>query len=197
MLLASCSSHDSGFGNKEVQTPLEPLNCIVVLPATTSVDKEESIKYDEANSLEKGAAYATSVMMGELGGHKKVRLLNSNQVSTLVPEIYGGISGTIAALGKKLNCDGVLVTTVRRFKDREGTKYSADSPASVEFKMALFHAPTGKRLWSGDYRETQESFFSNIFSLDKVKKRGIKWVSADQLMEQAIKERLADCPYLK
>lgn len=194
--LASCSSLPDG-GGKQVQAPLKPLSCIAVLPATTSVDKDDTIKYDEARSLEKGAAYATSVISTELGDNPEVRILNAAQVSTMIPEVSGGISGTVAVLGKKVNCDGVMLTTIRRYKQREGTEMAVDSPASVNFKISLRHADSGAILWAADFRETQESFLSNIFSFDKMQKRGFKWVSAEQLMEQGLKERLAECPYLK
>lgn len=193
--ISSCSSAPGG--GKQVQAPLKPLSCIAVLPATTSVDKDETIVYDEARSLEKGASFATSVMATELSDKPGVRVLNTAQVSSLVPEISGGISGTVAVLGQKVNCDGVLLTTIRRYKDREGTELAVDAPASVNFKMSLRHASTGAILWSADFRETQESFLSNIFSYNKMQKRGFKWISAEQLMEQGIKERLAECPYLK
>lgn len=196
LCIAACSSVPKG-GGKEVAAPLKPLSCIAVLPATTSVDKDDTILYDEARALEKGAAYATSVMAVELRGNPKVRILNSAQMSAMVPEVSGGISGTVAALGNKVNCDGVMLTTVRRFKQREGTELAVDSPASINFKISLRHAASGAILWSADFRETQESLLSNLFSFDKMQKRGFKWISAEQLMEQGLKERLAECPYLK
>jgi hypothetical protein len=91
----------------------------------------------------------------------------------------------------------VLLTTVRRYQQREGTEYAADSPASVNFSMALRRTDNGNVLWSTEYREKQQSFLSNIFSFTKAKDRGFKWVSVEQLMTQGIKERLAQCPYLK
>ncbi|MGB3211655.1 MAG: hypothetical protein WBB19_13210 [Desulforhopalus sp.] len=195
-LLSSCSSQTGSAGKRQIQPPVEPLACIAVLPASTSVDNDDTILYADAQSLAKGAAYASEVMKRELQGNPKVRILTSNQVSNLVPEIFGGISGTVAVLGKKLNCDGVLLTTVRRYKQREGTDYSAESPASVDFTMVLRHADDGNVLWSADFREQQESFLSNIFSFNKAQQRGFKWVSAEKLMEQGMKERLAECPYL-
>lgn len=194
--LSSCSSlSDKGQG-AAVQAPVEPLACIIVLPATTSVGKSDTIKYSDARDLEKGSTLATSVMSRELADNPKVRVLTSNQISTLIPEVSGGISGTIAALGKKLNCDAVLTTTIGRFKQRDGGQYASESPASTEFNMILRRASTGSVLWLADFKETQESFLSNIFSLDKAQSRGFKWISVEELLEQGIKERLATCPYL-
>lgn len=197
VLLSSCSSQSGSEGTSQIQAPIEPLSCIAVLPARTSVDQDDTVVYKEAQSLEQGAAYATETMRGELKDNPKVRILSVNQVSALVPEISGGVSGTVAALGQKLNCDGVLLTTVRRYKQREGTEYSADSPAAIDFFMVLRDSGSGNILWSADFREEQESFFNNIFSFSKMKSRGFKWITVEELMEYGIKERLNECPYLK
>ncbi len=197
-LFSSCSTQTGSTGDEEVQPPIVPLSCIAVLPAMTSVSREgENIAYPDALSLEKGAETATSIIKRELQGNPKVHIVSSYQLASLVPEISGGISGTIAALGQKLNCDGVLLTTVRKYDERQGTEYSAEAPASVDFYMVLRHSSSGNILWSADFREEQQSFLSNIFSFSKAQNRGFKWVTAEQLMEQGIKERLSGCPYLE
>ena len=197
LLLSSCSTQSGSDGSRQVQTAIEPLSCIAVLPARTSVDQDETVLYAEAQSLEQGATFATEIIKRELKGNPKVLILGSNQVATLVSEVSGGISGTVAALGQKMNCDGVLSTTVRRYTQRDGTEYSVDSPAAVDFFMVLRNSANGNILWSADFREQQESFLSNVFSFSKAKSRGFKWITVEQLMEQGIKERLDECPYLK
>ena len=196
-LLSSCSSTPDSSGGLESRTPLVPLSCIAVLPAGTSVDKDETISYEEAQSLEKGAALATKVIGDTLAGKETVRIITSSQLSELVPGISGGVSGTVTALGEKMNCDAVLITTVRKFKQREGGDYSVDSPASADVRMVLRHAANYNVLWTADYRETQESFLKNIFSYNKIQKRGFKWITVEDLLEQGIKDRLAECPYLQ
>ena len=95
--LSSCSIMSGG---EEVQVPVQPLSCIAVLPAATSVDNDDTISYEDARLLEKGAAHATSFMADELSENPKVRLINSAQMSHAVSEVSGGLSGTVAALGK-------------------------------------------------------------------------------------------------
>lgn len=192
--LSSCSTMKSGG---EAQAPVQPLSCIAVIPAVTSVDKDDTISYEDARLLEKGAAHATSYMADQLSGNPKVRLINSAQMSHAVKEVSGGMSGTIAALGKKVNCDGVLITTIRRYVQRDGTELAVDAPASADFNMVLRHAPTGTMLWSADFQETQEPLLSNIFSYNKMQKRGFHWVRAEELLEQGLQQRLDECPYLK
>lgn len=195
IFLSSCAVNVSD--DKQGQTPLKTLSCIAVLPAGTSADKEETVSPEQARALENGATFATEIMARELSGNVKVRVISANQVATLAPEISGGVFGTVSAIGKKVGCDGVLVTTVRRFKQREGTEYATDDPASADLHMALIHGRSGVVLWAADFRETQESFLDNVLSFEKMQNRGFKWVSVEQLMEQGIIERLTTCPYLK
>ncbi|TKB23635.1 hypothetical protein FCL47_21560 [Desulfopila sp. IMCC35006] len=197
VLLAACSSHSGKDDGLEAQAPFVPLSCIAVLPASTSADVDETISYEKAQTLEQGAAYATEVMQRVLQGKAKVRFVSSDQMMSLVPDISGGISGTVAALGQKLNCDGVLLTTVRQYRQRQGTDYSVDAPAAVDFSMVLRHSTDGNIVWSADFREEQESVLENLFSFGKAKSRGFKWVTVEYLMEQGIQDRLRNCPYLQ
>ncbi len=195
VLLASCSANIGD--DKQSQAPLKPLSCIAVLPAGTAVDKDETVGYDQARSLENGAAFATGILARELSGNTKVRVVSAGQAASLAPEVSGGSFGTVSAIGKKIGCEGVLVTTVRRFKQREGTEYASDDPAAADLHMALINAANGAVLWTADFRETQESFLDNILSFDKMQKQGFKWISVEQLVDQGMSERLATCPYLK
>ena len=83
VLLSSCSTKSADDDGLEVQAPIVPLSCIAVLPASTSVDKDETIDYEEAQALEKGAAYATDIMQRLLQGNPKVRILSANQLASL------------------------------------------------------------------------------------------------------------------
>lgn len=151
---------------------------------------------EQANSLGKGAVFATEILARELGTNPKVRVVTANHAAALTPEVSGGIFGMVSAIGKKVGCDGVLVTTVRRFKQREGTEFASDDPASADVHMALIHASSGAVLWAADFRETQESLLDNVLTFDKAQTRGFKWISVEEMLDQGITERLAACPYL-
>lgn len=197
VLLTACSSPSPNDDSLGGQVSFVPLSCIAVLPAGTTVGRDDTIDYEKAQALEQGAIYATNVMQGLLQEKPKVRILSAPELASYETEISGGISGTVAALGQKLNCDGVLLTTVSQYRQRQGTEYSADSPAAVDFSMVIRHSTDGNILWSADFREEQQSVLSNIFTYGQAKKRGFKWVTVEQLMEQGLKERLEDCPYLQ
>lgn len=193
-LCTSCSIIPGEKATQQAET-IEPVTCIAVLPATSS-GKEKTIDYADAQALENGAGQATRVLNNELKGNSKIRILSFSQVSSFSPEFTGGEQSLFTAIRQKTHCEGILLTTVRRYRQRQGTEYSADSPASVDLSMVLKHAETGAVLWSADYTEEQESLLNNLFTFNKAQKRGFKWISVEQLMEQGIKERLAECPYL-
>ena len=195
VFLASCSANRGDDTQNAAR--LQPLSCIAVMPAATGVGQDETVGVEQASSLQSGAAFATTIMTRELTGNIKVRIIGPDQAATLAPEVSGGVFGMVSAIGKKVGCDGVLVTTVRRFKQREGTEYASDDPASADLHMALIHTGSGAVLWTADFKETQESFLDNILSYDKMQNRGFKWVSVEQMVDQGITERLSTCPYLK
>ncbi len=190
LLLASCSAN-LGSEKEQVQAPLQPLSCIAVLPARPTVDQQDD------RSLEVGAEFITDIMARELGGNEKVRLLTESQDTSLGLAVSGGLSGMISAIGKETGCEAVLMTTVSRYRQREGTEYAVEEPASADFQMKLIHARTGSVLWAAEFRETQESLLDNILTYTKAQSRGFKWVTVEQLVEEGVKERLAAFPYIQ
>ncbi|MBM9518683.1 hypothetical protein JWG39_02480 [Desulforhopalus vacuolatus] len=184
----------SGCATPEKESPraLKPLKCIAVMPVMAGGEDVDLPLQD----LQKGAAFATSEMTLLLADRPNIELVSSRQAGGFPPEIIHGRSGAIAAIGEQTGCDGVLLTHLEYYSERVGSEYSVDSPASASFKMALFYAPTGAVLWTADFRETQESFLSNIFS-SKMGKRGFRWITAQELLRQGLEERLGECPYLK
>lgn len=192
--LSSCALPPGG---KQVALPLEPLNCIAVLPAITSVNQDDSVEYHQAKSLDSGAAFVSQILQAELAGHPKVLLVSASQLDNLVPEVAGGLSGMISSIGEKLNCEAVLVTTVHRFEQRQGSEYAVEAAASAEVDLVLWHAAKKTVLWSADFKETQEALFNNLFSYNKMLSRGFKWLTVEQLIEEGVKERLGQCPYLQ
>ncbi|MCK9174574.1 MAG: hypothetical protein M0O96_04775 [Desulforhopalus sp.] len=184
----------SGCATPKEEGPraLQPLKCIAVMPVTVWGEDVDSPLQD----LQKGADFATSEMTVLLAAKPNADMVSSRQAGGFSPEIIRGRSGAIAAIGEQTGCDGVLLTHLQHYSERVGSEYSVDSPASASFKMALFYAPTGAVLWTADFRETQESFLSNVFS-SKMGKRGFRWITVNELLKQGIEERLGGCPYLK
>lgn len=196
LLLASCASKPDSTSVGDANVVIEPISCMVVLPVRTSVDEGDTVQYKEANNLKQGAMFADSILVRELAGNTKVRIIKGSQLSSLVSGVSGGVAGTVAEVGEQLNCEAVLLTTMRRFKQREGGEMAVDAPASASFDMRLIRVKDKNVIWAADFNETQESLLSNIFSFGKAQSRGFKWITVEDLVAQGIKERLAECPYL-
>lgn len=184
ILLTCCSVPSGDYENDSLRPQRVSLSCIAVLPATVFADNNDTLTYSEAQSLEKGATYTTDVMRGFLQGKSGVHFMRA------------GLQDVVTDKSHKI-CDGVLITSVRRYQQRQGTEYAVDAPAAVDFFMVLKHVESGKILWTTEFQERQQSLLSNILTFGKARERGFKWVTAEQLMEQGLKDRLTTCPYLK
>ena len=193
-LLSSCSSKQTQVA-ATAEEPVKQIGCFLVMPVGTTVDSAAKIKYDEAEALEHGARFVDTVLATEFSGHENSRIVDGKQLDSYFPEVKGGLPGVIKEVGAKLGCDAMLLTTVSRFKQREGSTYAVDAPASVAFDMQLVNVETGMSLWSTTFSETQQSVMSNLFSWGKAESRGFQWITAEELISQAVKERLEVFPY--
>lgn len=196
-LLSSCSTK-IGDQTAEAEKQIRSLSSVAVLPAEIATEKEAAGETVDNETLRKGAAFVDLTMAEELQEFNKVRVLSRQQVEELMEE--GSAADTVDVidhLGRVLHSDAVLQTTVFRYRQREGGEYAVESPASASFQMRLVEVKTRAVLWSADFDETQESLLSNILDFNKAQGRGFKWVSVENLVRQGIKERIAECPYLK
>lgn len=191
-VLASCST-TPGTVESGKERVLEPVSCIAVLPAGMGSDEEIAKTGDFNENVRNGAEFANSVLLQELNGNPKARIVT---VSQLGGEVMGSQVTTIDQASRITGCDAVLMTTVFKFKQRQGTTYAADEPASASFDMRLYSTGSKNVIWAADFSETQESLLSNIFSFGKAQSRGFKWITVEDMVTQGIKERLAGCPYL-
>lgn len=187
-IVASCSSTpvatDSG-----VRQVVKPVSCIAVLPAHAGQDEEISRVGGVVSNVREGASYANTILRQELAGRPDVRMVESGA--------RGADAATLAEVSAATGCDGVMVTTVYKFRQRVGTNLAVDAPASTSFDLRIYDAASQHVLWAADFSETQEALLSNIFAFGKAQSRGFKWITVEDLLGQGMRERLAECPYFK
>ena len=171
------------------------MRCIVVLPTVPPVERAKGMNFDQTKVLEQGAAYMDTVLAEELASVKNVRIVSRGRLTGLVTGVTGGRMGIVREIGRKLDCEGVLLATISRYDQRQGGDLAADAPASAAFELKLVETTTGRVLWAGNFDETQESLLDNLFSFGKAKNRGFKWITVEKLLKQGIVERIAECPY--
>lgn len=100
----------------------------------------------------------------------------------------------ILETGRQLSADAVLAGRVFRFRERLGSGYSADSPASVSFDILLIHVKDGRILWHGNFEETQQPLSENLLTINSFFKRKARWLTAEELADDGLQDVLATFP---
>lgn len=193
ILLVSCSSKPASVS--EPPQLVDSISRIAVLPVRTLAEEGSQLSVAGTAELKSGALYSDTILREELAGNPKAVLVYPADLDRVTAGVTGGLAATIASLGSDLGCDAVLLTTIRRYKQRMGGEYAVDAPASASFQMRLVETATQRVIWVADFNETQESLLSNILSFGKAQSRGFKWITVEDLTAQGLRERLAECPY--
>lgn len=92
----------------------------------------------------------------------------------------------LGKIGMSVGADAVLVGKVYRFREREGTGFSVDSPASVAFGLNLLRVADGRLVWTGHFDQTQQSLFEDLFQWTRFWKRKARWITAEQLALEGV-----------
>jgi len=82
----------------------------------------------------------------------------------------------------------VAVGRVTRWREREGSAAGATQPASVAFEVSLYEAPSGRRLWTGRFDETQKSITEAILRARQYPGGGTRWLSTEEFARWGAKE---------
>jgi hypothetical protein len=84
-------------------------------------------------------------------------------------------------LGAQVQASHIMAGTVRRYRERKGTAYGADLPASVAFSLYLLDVASGETVWSASFDKTQQSLSENLLDAAGFFKHGAKWLTAEEL----------------
>jgi len=86
-------------------------------------------------------------------------------------------------IGKALSAEAVLGGHVYRWREREGTDYAANRPASVAFDLYLLSVGDGVIWWKARFDKSQISLSENLLDLKTFLKAKGRWMTADELAE--------------
>jgi hypothetical protein len=120
--------------------------------------------------------------------------------------VFGQIAGRqfkdnlrkdVMAAGKKLGADAVLVGFIFRFRQRQGTGYAVDKPASVAFDLSVVRVMDGTVLWKNSFDETQQSLSQDLLNLGQYMKHGLSWYTAEELGKIGMTRLLQRFPWRK
>lgn len=191
-LLSGCARTTAQVQPEE----LLPIKTIVVLPVEILSDGQ-SRPAKEMQQLEKGQILLDTMLAEYFSDRKDIAILTPGQRDALEKEMLRCRTSAVVTICRTKVADAVLLCTLQRFTEREGSEYSIVNPASVAFDYKLVHAETGQTICSGTFNETQQPLLSDMFQFFKKAKRGVKWLSAEELARDGFQQKIADCPYLK
>jgi len=97
-------------------------------------------------------------------------------------------------VGKEVGADGIIAGHLFCFRERKGFDYSAEKPASVAFCIHLIRVEDGVSVWKGVFDKTQSSLMENILDILPFLRGGGKWMTADELSQEGIREILQGFP---
>ena len=190
---SGCSTSDTDGSIKAVEK-LPELNCIAVLPTVVSISNQ-AVSATDKQVLTDGAAFLDTVLAEELGGNNNFKLLTEMQLSAMLSDPWAERMQQFQAISQATRCDGVLETTLGRYRDRIGSTLSATVPAAAAFSMELVEGKSGVSVWSASFNETQQALTENIFSFKKAESRHFQWITVEQLVRNGLKSRFSHFPY--
>ena len=127
----------------------------------------------------------------ELVSPGKAKGVFSSLVSS---DVVLGDREVIQRIGQAFSADALLIGYMYRWREREGTDYAANRPASVAFDLYLVSAGHGGVLWKGRFDKSQRSLSENLFDMDTFVKGGGKWMTAESLAELGLEVLFEEMP---
>ncbi len=182
--VSACASRNTVQGEGEDYSRIKT---IAVLPPEGSGPNPE---------LTAGAEVLSSLLAEYFQDRPEIKLVDHDLQDGLRLS-SGNVLVQARAVGRELGTDAVLMTTVNRFVERVGSRYSAERTASVAFDFRLVDVASGQTLWFGAHDETQKTVMENIFLLGRAAGRGFKFVTAAELAREGVASKLGGTPYFQ
>jgi hypothetical protein len=92
-----------------------------------------------------------------------------------------GASEAAEFAAREFGATAVLLGEVWRYRERAGEALGASRAASVAFEVTLFAAPSGQKLWSARFDETQRALSENVLNARRYPGGGTRWLTAAEL----------------
>jgi len=93
-----------------------------------------------------------------------------------------------ARIARKVGANLAVVGILTRYRERAGTDWSVQQPASVAYEARLVRASDGATLDTAAFDYTQQTLTSNLLDLPRFLRGGGRWVTARELLDGALGE---------
>ncbi|MBW2674468.1 MAG: hypothetical protein JRD89_13830 [Deltaproteobacteria bacterium] len=137
-------------------------------------------------------------------------LKSSGEYTVIPPQEVRGVYRRVSAdslgetpleilkkVGEELGADGIVAGYLFCYRERKGFDYSAERPASVTFCVHLIRTRDGVSVWKGVFDKTQRSLMENILDVLPFIRGGWKWMTAEELSREGMREILKGFPDVK
>ena len=81
-----------------------------------------------------------------------------------------------------------------RWREREGTDYAVNKPASVFMDLHLIRPSNGAIMWKSNFDKTQQSLAENLLDLKTFTASGGKWLTVERLAEIGLRKMIEEMP---
>jgi len=195
LLLFSCSfgpgnlqsKHSSDLEARKIRriAVLPPSSATGVPSAKVPLGAQADQRTSEREAPERLAKLVYSAMVAL----PNWQVISENEVRE-VEQSLGNVpeAARLRRIGEMVYADAVIVGRMLRYRERVGDEWGAKSPASVAFILDLVDVRRGDVIWSARFDETQKPLSENIFALGEISQRGIRWLTANQLMEEGVRK---------
>jgi hypothetical protein len=113
----------------------------------------------------------------------------------LSQEVDKEVREVLTETGRSFSADAVLFGYVYRWRERKGTPYSVDTPASVAFDLHVLSSHDGSILWEGSFNKAQLSLSENLLDFSTFMRSGGKWLTARELARIGVEKLVREfCP---
>lgn len=151
---------------------------VISNPVSGTVFMAEPINADVADKM-------TAKLFNLLRNYEGYELVDLDKEEDGVSDIE-----TFKRIGHEFSAETVMVGYIYRWRERKGTDYSADRPASTAFDLYLLRAQDGEVLWKGKFDKTQAPLSENILDIRTFLRGKGKWMTVEDLADLGLSDML-------
>jgi hypothetical protein len=179
--LLACSSPAQVLKQRTYTVPGEALRKVAVMPFYARPNFQ---RVREPGSIDAGtAADLVSRFVTEAFVEQGISVVAPSDLALafmgageVTPRLDALAAAEVGA--RQFGASGVLLGEVWRYRERSGGGMGASLPSSVGFSVTLYAAPSGEKLWTARFDETQESLMANPLKARRYPGGGTRWLSA-------------------
>jgi len=194
LLLAGCAAKPVA----PTAGPEEAVGDIVVLPVDISPDHSGRRTGEQQKELENGREVLDRLLANYFKERPELKIISQGEEEVRTGDSFSRSRLAAArTVATAYGAGAALVTTLYRFEERRGSRLSVISPASVAFDFKLIKTEDGQVLCSGMFDETQQALSENILDFFKSSQRKFRWIEAEELAAEGVRNKLGECPALR